>query len=211
MTAPAPDVLAGLRPAPDAPLPLVLHGQPVLHRPAEPVTAFDDALAALVEAMFETMYAAPGVGLAAPQVGVGLRVFVYDVGGGRRGHVVNPVLERVPGELQTDLEGCLSAPGLEYDTPRALAARVTGVDVTGAPVVVEGEGLLARCLQHEVDHLDGMLYLDRLGGRTRKQAAKDVRAADWHGDAHRVLTRADVLEQEARRAAGDDDPDDDEL
>ena len=179
--------LASLQASPDEPLPLTLYGQDLLHRPAAEVTVFDDALAALVTAMFETMYAAPGVGLAAPQVGVGLRVFVYDCGPGQRGHVVNPVLGRIPGELQEGTEGCLSVPDLEYETPRAEFARVTGVDQSGAPVVVEGDGLLARCLQHECDHLDGLLYLDRLGGRIRKQALKDVRAAEWYGQAQRRL------------------------
>lgn len=186
MTAPH---LATLRAAPDEPLPLTLTGQPVLHRPAVPVTVFDEALSALVDGMFETMYAAPGVGLAAPQVGVGLRVFVYDCPGSPPGHVVNPILEREPGELQEEVEGCLSLPGLEYDTPRALRARITGVDARGEPVEVHGEGLLARCLQHEVDHLDGLLYVDRLGGRARKQALRDAREAPWHGEAQRRLSR----------------------
>lgn len=182
----APD-LARLRAAPDEPLPLTLIDSPVLHRRAAEVTVFDGALAALVEAMFETMYAAPGVGLAAPQVGVGLRVFVYDCPGWPPGVVVDPVLERFPGELLEELEGCLSVPGLEHPTPRASRVRVTGVDVRGEPVEVEGEDLLARCLQHEVDHLDGLLYLDRLGGRLRKQALREVREAPWHGQAQRRL------------------------
>ncbi len=189
----------------DDPLPLTLYGQVVLHRPAAPVTSFDQALADLVEAMFVTMYASPGVGLAAPQVGLGLRVFTYDCGRGRKGHVVNPVLERLGEQLETEPEGCLSAPDLEYDTARWEAARVTGVDVTGAPVTVEGEGLLARCLQHETDHLDGLLYLDRLGGRTRKGAIKDVKTAPWYGDAHRILTAQDVREQQALRDAPADE------
>jgi peptide deformylase len=160
--------------------PLTTFGQRVLHAKAAPVTVFDDALAKLVDDMFASMYAAPGVGLAAPQVGVGLRLFTYDCGPGARGHVCNPVLENVPGELQDDDEGCLSVPSLYFPTVRAMETRVTGVDVDGNPVAVEGRELLARCLQHETDHLDGMLYLDRLGGRIKRQAMREVREAEWH-------------------------------
>ncbi|MFG1923447.1 peptide deformylase [Cryptosporangium sp. NPDC048952] len=164
-------------------LPIVITGQPVLHRPAAPVTAFDATLAELVEQMTASMKAAPGAGLAGPQVGVGLRLFTYDCGPGKRGHVVNPVLERLSTELEEEMEGCLSVPGLRYSTPRAARVRVTGVDVDGAAVDVVGEGYLARCFQHEVDHLDGVLYVERLGGRVRKQALKDIRAASWNGSA----------------------------
>jgi peptide deformylase len=162
-------------------LPLRLIGDSVLMARAARVVLFDDALARLVEEMFRTMYAAPGVGLAAPQVGVGLRLFTYDVGGGRCGHVCNPVLTTVPGELQDDDEGCLSVPGLYFPTPRAMEASVTGVDCDGSPVEVAGRGLLARCLQHETDHLDGSLYLDRLGGKVRRKAMAEVREAEWYG------------------------------
>jgi len=161
--------------------PLTVYGNPVLTTPAAEVTVFDDELARLVEDMFATMYAAPGVGLAAPQIGVGLRVFVYDCGPGQRGHVVNPVLTTVPGELQDDDEGCLSVPGLFFPTARAMAAGITGVDANGSPVEVEGRELLGRCLQHEYDHLDGRLYLERLGGRIRRRAMAEVREADWYG------------------------------
>ncbi|RJK97198.1 peptide deformylase [Vallicoccus soli] len=163
-------------------------GQPVLHAPAQEVTVFDDALADLVERMFASMKAAVGAGLAAPQIGVGLRVFVYDTGPGERGVVVNPSLERLEGGLQEGEEGCLSVPDLAYETPRAEHVRVTGVGVRGEPVAVEAEGFLARCFQHEVDHLDGRLYLERLGGRTRRRALKDARAAPWYGDAVRELS-----------------------
>jgi peptide deformylase len=175
--------------APDELLPLTLFGQPVLHSRAAEVTVFDAALERLVEAMFESMYAAPGVGLAATQVGIGLRVFTYDCGGPHVGHVINPVCERVGTELQEGFEGCLSVPGLDYDTPRSMWARATGVDFRGDPVVVEGDDLLARCLQHETDHLDGMLYLERLGGKVRKQAMKDVKACEWYGQPTRPLVK----------------------
>ena len=167
----------------DGLLPIVITGQPVLHRPAAPVTVFDAALAELVEQMTASMKAAPGAGLAGPQVGVGLRLFTYDCGPGKRGQVVNPVLERLSTELEEDNEGCLSIPGLRYPTPRASRVRVTGVDVDGKPVDVVGEGYLARCFQHEVDHLEGVLYVERLGGKVRKRAQKDIRAASWHGRA----------------------------
>ncbi len=167
--------------------PIVLMGQPVLHARAQEVTVFDDALADLVRRMFASMAAAVGAGLAAPQVGVGLRVFVYDTGPDERGVVVNPLLERLEGGLQEGEEGCLSVPDLAYETPRAERVRVTGADERGRPVDVEAEGFLARCFQHEVDHLDGRLYLDRLGGRTRRQALRDARAAPWYGDAVRRL------------------------
>ncbi|TQS40879.1 peptide deformylase [Cryptosporangium phraense] len=164
-------------------LPIVLTGQAVLHRPAAPVTVFDATLAELVEKMTASMKAAPGAGLAGPQVGVGLRLFTYDCGPGKRGHVVNPVLERLSTELEEESEGCLSIPGLRFPTPRASQVRVTGVDVDGNPVDVVGDGYLARCFQHETDHLDGVLYVERLGGKVRKQALREIRAAEWAGEA----------------------------
>jgi peptide deformylase len=153
--------------------PITFYGQAVLHRPCAPVTSFDAALAALVEDMFASMYAAEGVGLAANQIGVRLRVFVYDcpdASGDRQcGHVVNPVL-RIPAVLaapQTELEGCLSVPGQHAEVTRPGLATVTGADVFGRPVTVTGTGTLARCLQHECDHLDGIVYVDRLPAAER--------------------------------------------
>lgn len=153
--------------------PITSYGQAVLHRPCAPVTSFDAVLAALVEDMFASMYAAQGVGLAANQIGVGLRVFVYDCpdasGDRRSGHVVNPVL-RIPAALaasETELEGCLSVPGQYAEVTRPDVATVTGADVNGRPVTVTGTGTLARCLQHEFDHLDGIVYLDRLPAEER--------------------------------------------
>jgi peptide deformylase len=180
-------------------LPLRLMGDDVLMAKAAEVTVFDAALARLVEEMFKTMYAAPGVGLAGPQVGVGLRLFTYDVGGGRLGHVCNPVIETVPGELQDSDEGCLSVPGLYFPTPRAMEARVTGVDVDGKPVTVEGRGFLARALQHETDHLDGRLYLEKLGGRVRRKANGEIRDSDWYGTHIKQVVALPPEEAEAAR------------
>jgi peptide deformylase len=155
--------------------PIVYYGtNPVLHQRCAEVTTFDDALAALVADMFASMEAAEGVGLAANQIGVDARVFVYDCPdeSGERlvGHVVNPVLhlpeKRV---LDDDSEGCLSVPGQYTDVARSATASVTGVDVNGQPVRVDGTGMLARCLQHEVDHLDGTVYVDRLATKQRRK------------------------------------------
>jgi peptide deformylase len=158
-------------------------GDPVLRTPTDEVLDFDESLARLVEDMFASMYAADGVGLAANQIGVALSVFVYDCpdASGRRhvGHVVNPVLVSTGGDHQEDLEGCLSVPGLHYENIRASYAAVEGVDLTGAPVRVVGDGVLARCLQHEADHLHGLLFLDRLQGRTKRKAMREVMAADF--------------------------------
>ncbi|MDX3109890.1 peptide deformylase [Nonomuraea angiospora] len=167
--------------------PIVHVGDPVLHHPCEPVTRFDDTLAALVEDMFASMYAAEGVGLAANQIGVALRVFVYDCpdadGEHHKGVVVNPTLELPEvGErhLDADDEGCLSVPGQYAPLPRPDKAAVRGFDAAGEPVRVEGTGLLARCLQHETDHLDGYLYIDRLPAKRRKRvlaAYEEARSA----------------------------------
>ncbi|MEU6794227.1 peptide deformylase [Nonomuraea wenchangensis] len=142
-------------------------GDPVLRTPAEPVTDFDRELRRLIEEMFEAMYAVDGVGLAAPQIGVSRRLFVYDINK-RKGHVINPVLTVDDPEEVTDEEGCLSVPdrrtGLPIYAPVARAAGVTveGVDRLGRPVRVRARGSLARCFQHETEHLDGRLYVDRL-------------------------------------------------
>lgn len=169
--------------------PIRIIGDPVLHTPTRPVEVFDDELKVLVADMFDTMAAAEGVGLAANQIGVDLRVFVYDcpdeVTRSRvRGVVVNPVLETSPRpegmpDPEDDEEGCLSVPGEAFPTGRAERATVTGVDVDGAPVAVEGHGFLARCLQHEVDHLDGVIYVDRLVGRNARAAKKQLRRLGW--------------------------------
>ncbi|TVZ03139.1 peptide deformylase [Trebonia kvetii] len=156
-----------------------LFGDPVLRTPAEPVTDFDPELRNLVKDLTETMIDAPGVGLAAPQIGVGLRVFVYNVDD-EPGHLVNPVL-KLEGEPEEDDEGCLSVPGLQFATPRAPRAIATGFNMHGDPVTVEGTELLARCVQHETDHLDGIMFIDRLDSRQRKLAMKAIREAEWFG------------------------------
>ncbi|MFJ9781360.1 peptide deformylase [Amycolatopsis sp. NPDC101161] len=168
--------------------PIVIAGEPVLHQPTREITEFDDKLGTLVEDMFETMYAAEGVGLAANQIGLDLRVFVYDCpddeGVRHKGVVVNPKLEtsEIPETMpdpDDDWEGCLSAPGESYPTGRAKWAKVTGSDVEGNPIEVEGTGYFARCLQHETDHLDGYIYLDRLVGRHARAAKKMLKHNKW--------------------------------
>jgi peptide deformylase len=150
-------------------LPIRRLGDPVLKTPAEDVETFDRSLRRLADDMFDTMYDAPGVGLAAPQIGLSLRFFVYDDGQGSRGAVANPKLTLLDGELVED-EGCLSIPGLYYETARAAQARVEGQDSKGDPIALEGEGLLARIFQHETDHLGGMLFIDRLTAEERRRA-----------------------------------------
>lgn len=163
-------------------------GDPVLHTATREVEKFDGELATLVDDMFETMYAAEGVGLAANQIGIDLRLFVYDCpddeGVRHKGVVVNPKLEtsEVPETMpdpEDDWEGCLSVPGESFPTGRADWAKVTGYDIEGQPIEVAGTGYFARCLQHETDHLDGYLYLDRLVGRHARAAKKMIKANNW--------------------------------
>jgi peptide deformylase len=160
-----------------------LLGDPSVHAPCREVTAFDAALARLVEDLYATMYAADGVGLAANQIGVPLRVFVYDCPDDedRRhlGHVVNPRLIRADGITVTGHEGCLSLPGVNAGTSRFDETVVEGVDQHGAPVRIEGTGFFARCLQHEYDHLEGSLFTDRLQGLRRRRALRAARRAPW--------------------------------
>jgi peptide deformylase len=127
--------------------------------------------------MFDTMYDAPGVGLAANQIGVSLRLFVFDVDG-EKGVVANPVVSLSDDEQRGE-EGCLSVPGLAYDRRRAMRATVTGSDEYGAPLTMSASGLLARCFQHETDHINGELYVDKLDRDERKAAMKAIRDADW--------------------------------
>ena len=146
----------------------------MLHRRCAEVTEFGDELAQLVADMFASMAAAEGVGLAANQIGVDARVFVVDCPDENDNnvvaHVVNPVLHLPAGrELDVDDEGCLSVPGVRGDVGRPVTSYVTGVDMDGQPVRIDGTGLLARCLQHESDHLDGLLYVDRLPAKQRKR------------------------------------------
>ena len=150
-------------------------GDPVLRTPADEVRTFDRELAALVRDLLETVDHPGRAGLAAPQIGVGLRAFSYNVDG-RIGHMVNPRIVELSEETQDGDEGCLSVPGIWAPTVRALHAVVEGVDVHGEPLRLEGSGLMARCLQHEVDHLDGKLFLDRLTGDARKTALRALRS-----------------------------------
>ncbi|MGH8891438.1 MAG: peptide deformylase [Acidothermaceae bacterium] len=164
--------------------PIRLFGDPVLRTPAEAVTTFDKELRGLIRDLVETMQDAPGVGLAAPQIGVGLRVFTYDIDG-VIGHLVNPTLD-LSDEQQEGDEGCLSFPGLAFPCKRAMRAVAKGFNEYGDPIVVEGSDLLARCVQHETDHLDGVLFIDRLDTEQRKLAMRAIRESDWNGDPLRV-------------------------
>lgn len=158
--------------------PIVCYGTPVLHRPCRTVSAFDEDLRVLIDDMFASMYAAEGVGLAANQIGIDLQVFVFDcpdaTGTNQAGHIVNPVLVPADGprELDEDDEGCLSVPGEHAELARAHRAAVEGVDRHGDAVRFEGTGMLARCFQHETDHLDGLVYVDRLPRRRRKKVLR---------------------------------------
>ncbi|HBW20182.1 MAG: peptide deformylase [Streptosporangiaceae bacterium] len=160
--------------------PIRLFGDPVLRTPAEPVTDFDAELRRLVKDLTDTMIDAPGLGLAAPQLGVGLRVFTYCVDD-ELGHLVNPSLQ-LSADAEIDDEGCLSFPGLAYPTKRAHGVVATGFNMHGEPVRLEGTGQLARCVQHETDHLDGILFIDRLDPAQRKLAMKEIRNAEWWGE-----------------------------
>lgn len=154
--------------------PIRVLGDPILKTMADPIASFDAKLEALVSDLMDTVSEPGAAGVAAPQIGVGLRAFSYDVDGAR-GYVLNPEIVTFGDGEQDGLEGCLSVPDLAYPTRRAARAVVRGVDVRNRPVEVRGSGELARCLQHEVDHLDGRLYLDRLDRATRKEAYRAIR------------------------------------
>lgn len=159
-----------------------LFGDPVLTTRATEITTFDHDLELLVQDMLETMDASGGVGLAANQIGVLKRVFVFDctkVEDGLRGHIINPVWEPIGEALQSGTEGCLSIPGMSIETERYETVSVAGVDMYGNPVAMVASGLMARCIQHETDHLDGVLFLRRLRPELRKQAMKEIRQAAW--------------------------------
>lgn len=169
-------------------LPIRITGDPVLHEPAAAVTDFGDDLQRLVSDMTETMHAAPGVGLAAPQVGVPLRVFVYSWTGAdeieHSGVAVNPELWLSPARLgeadeETESEGCLSIPGERFPLRRADRALLRALDADGTPFEIETDGWLARIFQHEYDHLDGVLYADRLEHPHGKAVAKAIRKRSW--------------------------------
>jgi peptide deformylase len=170
-------------------------GDPVLHTPTREITEFDSALRDLTEDMFETMYAAGGVGLAANQIGVDLRVFVFDCPDAdnvwHAGVVVNPELatSEIPpaGDPEVDMEGCLSVPFESYPTRRAATAEVAGFDLAGDRIALAGTGTLARCFQHETGHLDGHLYLEQLVGEYAEAARELVRERGWTGPGHSWL------------------------
>ena len=156
-----------------APYSIRLVGDPVLRQRAAEVTDIDGRLVRLADDMVQTMYDAPGMGLAAPQVGVEKRLFVYDVGEGPR-TIVNPVVVESDGEWSYD-EGCLSVPGLSWEIVRPKLIHLTGFDLEGNEVSIEADDIEARCFQHELDHLDGVLLLERLDADTRKAALKTIR------------------------------------
>lgn len=160
--------------------PIRLFGDPVLRTSAEPVVDFDKELRKLVQDLTDTMLDAPGAGLAAPQLGVGLRVFTYNVEG-EVGHLINPTLENSD-EVYIDDEGCLSFPGLSFPTQRSVRTVAHGYDMHGEPVTIDGSDMLARAIQHETDHLSGVLFIDRLDLEQRKLAMKAIREAEWSGE-----------------------------
>lgn len=158
--------------------PIRLFGDPVLKSPSAPVGEIDDGVRALVRDLVEAVELPGRAGVAAPQIGVGLRAFSYNVDG-EIGYILNPVLVEVSGEPVLTGEGCLSVPGLWHDVMRYPYAKAVGIDLDGNELVLEGEGLMAQALQHETDHLDGLLYLDRLDKERRRTALREVRESDW--------------------------------
>lgn len=166
--------------------PVRLFGDPVLRTRAVEVETFDAELRRLVADLTDTMHDEGGAGLAAPQIGVSQRVFVYDCDG-FSGHLINPSWEAVGDEDQVGFEGCLSIPGLGWDCRRSLHVVGRGWNMHGEPQVIEGSEMLARAIQHETDHLDGVLFVDRLDAETRKQAMAEIRAASWFGEPEPVV------------------------
>ena len=159
--------------------PIRLFGDPILRSRAAEVVDFDRELRRLVQDLTDTMLDAPGAGLAAPQIGVGLRVFTWNVDG-EVGHLVNPTLE-LSEEQQDGLEGCLSIPEMTFECLRALSVVANGFDMNGEPVTIHGSDYLARAIQHETDHLDGVLFVDRLDTEARKAAMRAIRESEWFG------------------------------
>lgn len=159
-------------------------GDPVLHKVSRQVSAFDDSLAALIDDMFATMGVASGVGLAAPQIGVDLAVFVYDCpdaeGAQHVGHMVNPSIMSTSGPMDDGEEGCLSVPGPYHELSRPSVATVRGADKSGAPIEVTGTGYFARCLIHETEHLQGILYIDHLPRNRRRRVLREMTPFSWN-------------------------------
>ncbi|MGN7248996.1 peptide deformylase [Janibacter anophelis] len=173
--------------------PITITGEPVLHTRAEPVTEFDGQLRTLVEDMYATQEAAHGVGLAAPQIGIGLRIYTWsmanDDGVPTLGHVINPFVRAAKpavGEPDRDneSEGCLSVPGYSFPLRRGESAEVSGYDWDGNEISFSATGWFARCMQHEYDHLNGFLYVDRLNEKWKKKARKAVKAEGWGVPGH---------------------------
>jgi peptide deformylase len=155
-----------------------IFGDPVLKTASAPIDTIDDGIRGLVDDLLDSVRPPGRAGVAASQIGVNLRAFSYNIDGDI-GYILNPVIIETGGEKEPVDEGCLSVPGLWYPTPRYPFVRVVGSDLDGKPVELSGTGLLAQALQHEVDHLDGLLYLDRLDKDNRKAAMKEVRESDW--------------------------------
>ena len=165
--------------------PIRLFGDPVLRTAAAPVVTFDKELRKLVKDLTDTMQDAPGAGLAAPQIGVSLRVFTYWVDD-ELGHLCNPVLT-LSEDIEEGEEGCLSLPGLAFTTPRARSVVARGYNMYGEPVELLGTEIMARCVQHETDHLDGIIFIDRLDAEARKEAMKAIRETEWFGEPSPVV------------------------
>ena len=183
---------AGIVAAMSAPYEIRLIGDPVLRQRASEIASVDGKLVRLAEDMVETMYAAPGVGLAGPQVGVQKRIFVYDVGEGPR-TIINPEIRESSGEWAYE-EGCLSIPGLSFDLVRPKEVHLVGYDLDGNELSIEADELLARAFQHEIDHLDGVLYIERLDPDQRKAALRIIR--------EQKLSAADLADAEVGAPAG---------
>lgn len=169
--------------------PVRLFGDPVLRSAASEVVDFDKELRNLVSDLWDTMEEQGGAGIAAPQLGVGLRVFTYHCDG-FAGHLVNPSFEPVGDDEQIGPEGCLSIPGMSWDCRRYQQVVARGWNMHGEPVEVQGSDLLARCIQHETDHLDGVLFVDRLDEQTRNEAIAEIRQASWFDGAEPVIKQS---------------------
>ena len=155
-----------------------LFGDPVLKTVSSEIVEIDDGIRSLVQDLIDSVKLPGRAGVAASQIGVNLRAFSYNVDG-EVGYIINPVLTELSGEPELVDEGCLSVPGLWYPTMRYPFARATGIDLDGKPIELSGSGLMAQALQHETDHLDGLLYLDRLDKPNRRSAMKEVRESNW--------------------------------
>ena len=158
--------------------PIRIFGDPVLTSETQRITVIDDGIRNLVTDLLDSVSLPGRAGVAATQIGVGLRAFSYNVDG-RIGYILNPTIVELGGEIELVDEGCLSVPGLWFKTPRHSYAKVEGINLDGDTITLSGTGLMAQALQHETDHLDGMLYLSRLEPATRREAMKQVRESDW--------------------------------